>query len=240
MSWSGYKNQTVGRFSLAPHSLQCCFTSNAVGIRKRTCPQPQFPHFSTNRACLQYRRQMLSRGLTSGLIHANKLTPNRLVSVRHASLGKKHYERKLITQPIATLYSVVSDVSKYHEFVPWCKKSDVLTNDGKHMTAELEVGFNIFTERYISKVEVAEPNWVSAVSTDTNVFDHLKTEWKFTPASDPKSTWVTFQVEFQFKSAVYNELSKLFLQEVVTKMVKAFETRCVVVQQQAKKAGAAR
>lgn len=183
---------------------------------------------------------MLSRGLTSGMIHANRLTLNRPVSVRHASLGKKHYERKLITQPITTLYTVVSDVSKYHEFVPWCKKSDVLTNDGKHMTAELEVGFNIFTERYISKVETAEPTWVSAVSVDTNVFDYLKTEWKFTPASDPKSTWVTFQVEFQFKSAVYNELSKLFLQEVITKMVKAFEARCVVVQQQAKKAGVMR
>lgn len=177
---------------------------------------------------------MFSASLTSGLIHAKKLNLTRFPIVRNASLGKKHYERKLITQPIATLYNVVSDVEKYHEFVPWCKKSDVLTNNGKQMTAELEVGFNIFTERYISKVEVAEPTRVSAVSVDTNVFDYLKTEWKFTPASDPKSTWVTFQVEFQFKSAVYNELSKLFLQEVVTKMVKAFETRCTVVQQHAR------
>ena len=156
-------------------------------------------------------------------------------SVRRASLGKRHYERKLIAQPISTLYQVVSDVSKYHEFVPWCKKSTVLTKTDNHMTAELEVGFKIFSERYISKVEMSEPNLVSAVSTDTAIFEHLKTEWKFTPASNPNTTWVTFQVEFQFKSAVYNELSKLFLQEVVTKMVKAFETRCTVVQQQAKK-----
>ncbi len=155
--------------------------------------------------------------------------------IRNASAGKKHYERKLIPHPIATIYGVVANVDKYREFVPWCKSSTVISSSGDHLTAELEVGFNIFSERYISKVEMREPNMVSAISTDTNVFEYLKTEWKFTPANDPKTTWVTFQVDFQFKSAVYNELSKLFLQEVITKMVKAFETRCTAVQLEAKK-----
>mmetsp|Transcript_22125 Transcript_22125/g.44555 ORF Transcript_22125/g.44555 Transcript_22125/m.44555 type:complete len:186 (+) Transcript_22125:40-597(+) len=148
---------------------------------------------------------------------------------RFSSTGKKHFERKLINQPINTLYNVVSDVDRYNEFVPWCKESNVISRSGKNITAELVVGFNIFTEKYTSKIETNEPNLVSAVSTETNLFEYLKTEWKFTPASDPSSTWVTFQVEFKFKSSVYNELSKLFLQEVITKMVKAFEQRCKTI-----------
>jgi ribosome-associated toxin RatA of RatAB toxin-antitoxin module len=151
--------------------------------------------------------------------------------VRFASVakGRKHFERKLIKQPVAILYNVVADVRRYNEFVPWCKKSQVLHTAGNGMTAELEVGFNIFTERYISKVTVDEPNQVNAVSTDTLLFEYLKTEWKFTPASDPSCTWVTFQVDFQFKSSLYNEVAKLFMTEVVGQMVKAFENRCQAV-----------
>jgi len=143
--------------------------------------------------------------------------------------GRKHFERKLIKQPAAILYNVVSDVRRYNEFVPWCKRSQVLQTASNGMTAELEVGFNIFTEHYISNVTVDEPNQVNAVSTDTILFEYLKTEWKFTPASDPSSTWVTFQVDFQFKSSLYNEVAKLFMTEVVGQMVQAFENRCKVV-----------
>ena len=159
-----------------------------------------------------------------------------LCNARLLSTGKKHFERKLITQPIDTLYEVVSDVDRYKEFVPWCKNSKVVSKTGKSMTAELEVGFNIFSEKYISKVEVSAPNYVSAESTQTNLFEYLRTEWKFTPANDPNTTWVTFQVDFKFKSPIYNDLSRLFLQEVVTKMVKAFENRCKIVRLEKKQA----
>lgn len=46
------------------------------------------------------------------------------------------------------LYAVVSDVSNYKEFVPWCQRS-VVTEDKPpdYMEAELEVGFKMFVER---------------------------------------------------------------------------------------------
>lgn len=45
-------------------------------------------------------------------------------------------------------YTVVSNVSDYHKFVPWCQKSKVVRMSGpEHMEAELEVGFQMLTER---------------------------------------------------------------------------------------------
>ena len=70
------------------------------------------------------------------------------------------------------------------------------------------------------------PEFISAIARDTTLFDHLLTEWKFSPAADPKCSWVTFHVEFKFKSDLYNHVSELFLKEVVSVMVKAFEKRC--------------
>ena len=39
------------------------------------------------------------------------------------------------------MFSVVSEVSSYHSFVPWCKKSDVIHSDTKKLRAELVIGF---------------------------------------------------------------------------------------------------
>jgi coenzyme Q-binding protein COQ10 len=140
----------------------------------------------------------------------------------------RHQDRKLLRFPLEHCFNVVSDVDKYEEFIPWCMKSRVISKDGENkMTAELTVGFQLYKEKYLSHVELKrDPNSVVAVS-DTNIFEYLKSEWKFTPSStDAGSTWVSFQIDFKFKSPLYNEVSEVFLQEVAKKMMQAFEKRC--------------
>lgn len=151
---------------------------------------------------------------------------------QQAPAARRHHERRLLQHPASLLYEVVADVEKYHCFVPWCQQSKILTNTGNELTAELTVGFKYLTERYVSRVQLLAPQLVTAQSTQTNLFEFLKTEWKFTPAADPNHTWVSFQVDFQFRSALYNELSDFFLNEVVHNMVKAFEQRCKAVDRQ--------
>jgi len=62
------------------------------------------------------------------------------------------------------LYSVVSQVEHYKEFVPWCERSTVTyRKDDTYMEAELEVGFKVFVERW-APVQLAERlPWVSTV-----------------------------------------------------------------------------
>jgi coenzyme Q-binding protein COQ10 len=57
------------------------------------------------------------------------------------------------------MYSIVADVDRYREFLPWCLDSRVLSRssiplqNGKTvMRAELQVGFGSFQERYTSLV----------------------------------------------------------------------------------------
>lgn len=148
---------------------------------------------------------------------------------------KKHYERRLLPYTTKQCYEVVADVSRYQEFVPWVKKSVILSTISSSITdsandeleAELEVGFGIFTEKYISHVSLHRDRQVTAVSNQTNLFQNLKTEWKFTSSGrESRECWVSFHINFQFKSAVYNRLSELFLQDVIKNMVQAFEDQC--------------
>lgn len=46
------------------------------------------------------------------------------------------------------IYDVVAAVEHYHEFVPWCVRSVITARrPPNYLEAELEVGFQMFTER---------------------------------------------------------------------------------------------
>jgi coenzyme Q-binding protein COQ10 len=153
---------------------------------------------------------------------------------------------------MAHAYQVVSDVQAYPHFVPWCISSNItrplarIASEGnvmesngsqeseekmqQEMEAELTVGFkNLFTEKYTSHVTLFPSNTqpkVIAVSSNTHILDYLHTTWEFKAAGANKNhCWVNFKVDFQFKSSLYNQVSSIFMKEVVEKMVVSFEKR---------------
>ena len=124
------------------------------------------------------------------------------------------------------MFSVVSEVEKYHSFVPWCKKSVIKKRKRRNgqIVAELIVGFPpYFGESYTSKVTLVEPYLVTAVCNDLNMFNHLKTVWKFSPIENElEKCKLDFAVSFEFRNSVHNYISRLFFDEVIKKNVKAF------------------
>lgn len=131
------------------------------------------------------------------------------------------------------MYSIVADVANYKDFVPWCLDSRVLTikesTSSMEAEAELTVGYSLFREKYVSQVSLIPNESVVAVSKQTNLFEYLRTTWGFQKGKDPNTCWVSFQLEFHFKNALYNRVSDLFFQDIVNNMVAAFEKRSSVV-----------
>lgn len=141
--------------------------------------------------------------------------------------SRTHKERRLLKFSDEELYSIVSSVQLYHQFVPWCIGSTIIRSTPKSLEAELVVGYGVFNEKYISDVTMIKPKSVIAVSKQTNLLEYLKTTWSFTPcSSNPAHCWVVFEIDFKFKSALYNHVSDMFLQEIINSMVSAFEGRC--------------
>ncbi|CAM9534039.1 unnamed protein product, partial [Choristocarpus tenellus] len=140
---------------------------------------------------------------------------------------RRHREKKVVPFSQGQLYDVVADVDNYKKFVPFCVNSRVLRMlKVDVMEAELEVGFKLFTEKYISRVKLDKPRKVSVHALQSRLFKSLDSTWCFLPGQRPDTTIIDFTVVFEVKSPIAARAMDAFFEEVAQQQVKAFERRC--------------
>lgn len=142
-------------------------------------------------------------------------------------LSKAYRERRLMPFTQQQMYDVIVDVGSYDQFVPWCLKSTVTKElSPNKFEADLEVGFQLFNVKYTSIVTTEAPMVVHSVAADAAVFKHLSNHWEVAQGPTPGTTWLTFSVDFAFKSILYRQAASLFFDQVQKKMIEAFHKRC--------------
>ncbi|CDO92997.1 unnamed protein product [Kluyveromyces dobzhanskii CBS 2104] len=145
----------------------------------------------------------------------------------------QHYVlKKRIRGTPQEVYEVVSEVSKYSEFIPYCTESFVNFRDenNKPREAGLRVGFQQYDEKFVCKVECKElSDLVKTVSADTlshNLFHVLNSKWIITAhPGRPDCTEVELLLNFHFKSRLYASVASLFARSVTELILKAFDRR---------------
>jgi len=148
-------------------------------------------------------------------------------SLPGSNLTKEHSESKILGYSMTQMYDVVENVEEYKNFVPWCVASNFIQRSETHARADLEVGFPPVSEKYTSVLTLARPNLVKSECMDGTLFNYLTCVWKFSkgPSNIPNSCTLNFYISFEFKSALHSHLSTMFFEQVVVKMLNAFENR---------------
>ncbi len=81
--------------------------------------------------------------------------------------------------------------------------------------------------RYTSQVFLKPGRQVISKVYDSTLFDHLDSTWDFAVGPAPTSTWLTFSVDFGFKSPLFRLIAAVFFEEVGCTALSVF---CVCVE----------
>nr|WP_294849981.1 type II toxin-antitoxin system RatA family toxin [uncultured Sphingomonas sp.] len=135
----------------------------------------------------------------------------------------RHSETKHLPYTPEQLFTLVADVGRYHEFLPWVTAVRITSDSETEMVADLIVGFNAFKERFTSKVTKERPSHIQVEYVD-GPLKYLKNEWRFDPATGG-GTNVHFSVDFAFKNRLFEALAGQMFDRALRRMTGAFEAR---------------
>ncbi|KAK9297864.1 hypothetical protein QLX08_008615 [Tetragonisca angustula] len=171
-----------------------------------------------------YRRiLLLENAILQNKYNFNKQHIERMYMIENRRT--REYEgRKLVGFSMEQIYDVVADVQSYKDFVPFCKKSEIIFKSNDTLKANLVIGFPPINESYTSKVTTVRPHLVKAECTDGKLFNHLNTLWLLSPGlkNNAQTCVIDFSLSFEFKSLIHSHLSNLFFNEIVRQMENAF------------------
>ncbi|XP_076925662.1 uncharacterized protein LOC143588582 [Bidens hawaiensis] len=143
------------------------------------------------------------------------------------SVSKVHEEKRILGYSPEQMYAVVAAVDMYQDFLPWCKRSDIIKRhpDGS-FDAELEIGFKFLVESYVSHVKLVNYKSIKTTSSQSKLFDHLINIWEFHQGPTPGTCDLHFLVDFKFQSPLYSQMASVFFKEVSSRLVGSFCDRC--------------
>ena len=133
-----------------------------------------------------------------------------------------HAEQRVLPYTPEQLFTLVADIERYPEFLPWCVGVRIRERKPDLIVADLIIGFRVFRERFTSRVRLAAPRRID-VAYSEGPFRYLDNHWTFEPA--PGGCRLDFFVDFEFKSRVLQKVIEVLFGEAVRRMVAAFEGR---------------
>lgn len=125
------------------------------------------------------------------------------------------------------IFDLVSDVSKYPEFLPWCNRVIIHKSSPNNIIATLFVGNNIFSGSFKSKVILTRPDYIK-IYYETGPFKYLQNTWGFRKVSS-YVTEVSFFVNFEFNSIILETAVDSFFSNLTRNMMKAFQDRAYLL-----------
>ncbi|HEY3813864.1 MAG TPA: SRPBCC family protein [Caulobacteraceae bacterium] len=140
----------------------------------------------------------------------------------------RHAVTKVLPYTPDQLFTLVGDVARYPEFVPWITTMRVWnereTAPGViELDSEAGIGFAMLTEKFSTHVTRDSNARTILVALIRGPFRSLENRWRFSP--DPGGCKVEFLITYEFKSRILSALLASNFDRAVMKLMGCFEAR---------------
>ena len=152
-----------------------------------------------------------------------------------------HAEKRVLPFSPEQLFDLVADIEAYPAFLPWCAAARVRDREGDVLHADMVIGYRMIRDSFTSRVTMTAPGagdtrpgggepgvWRIDVFYIDGPLKYLQNHWVFRPA-DGGGCEIDFFVDFQFHSRLFERLIAPLFNEMVRRMVTAFERRAQIV-----------
>ena len=123
----------------------------------------------------------------------------------------------------AEMYSLVDDVDRYHEFLPWCENSVVLKREPAAVTARIGVSFKGLTTAFTTR-NCLISNQEITMELVEGPFEDLTGGWRFS-SLDEKACRVALEVQFSLAGRLANQTITPVFKHICTTLVESFAER---------------
>lgn len=132
-------------------------------------------------------------------------------------------EKRRLPFQAKQIFNLVADVEKYPEFLPWIQQVNIVSRQTSSFIADVQVGYQLIHASYRSEV-LLTPFQSIDIRYISGPFQHLTNRWQFHDINENEME-VDFFIDFEFQSASFQFLFQSAFEEVVKRMIIAFEKR---------------
>ena len=141
---------------------------------------------------------------------------------------KSVHKSVLIWYSAQQMYTLVTDVAKYPEFLPWCDQARVIEEDASGMTAEVGLAFGGIHQSFTTR-NTHVPGREVHLKLVKGPFSQLDGAWKFTPVGEPgdaeSACRVELTLQYGFDNFALQALVGPVFDKVASSLVEAFVKR---------------
>ena len=123
------------------------------------------------------------------------------------------------------LYEVVSDIERYPSFLTWCDSSEILSIEGRLVTASLNISVLGFKSKITTLNRLYRPTKIE-ISLKEGPFKSFKGTWLFEEVA-LVNTQVSYSMEYQIANPItsfmVNQKLASFIDQFVGEFVKKFK-----------------
>jgi ribosome-associated toxin RatA of RatAB toxin-antitoxin module len=133
----------------------------------------------------------------------------------------KHVKKSvLLSYSAHEMYTLVTAVPDYPQFLPWCEKAELLSQDEAGMTARLHLAYGGLRHAFTTRnTQVADSSVL--VSLVDGPFSVLDGSWRFLPLAIG-GDGVACKVEFEMRYAFSNVPLEMVLSPVFDRVANTF------------------
>ncbi|WP_137718609.1 type II toxin-antitoxin system RatA family toxin [Methylobacillus flagellatus] len=129
----------------------------------------------------------------------------------------------LVGHSAERMYTLVDDVQRYPEFLPWCGGVDLLERSEQTTTATLHIAYHGIKQHFTTQNAKTFPSRMDIKLKD-GPFRHLEGVWHFIPLNE-EACKIEFRLNYEFSNGFLEKIIAPVFSHIANTFVDSFVTR---------------